>query len=69
MVLMRSRCNRVGKRNRGRGGERLEEQGVAGSKQAYTEVLSWDSQTTPQYSQSTRSLRVNMYSASAISKQ
>lgn len=68
MVLMRSRCNRVGEKNRGRG-ERLEEQGVAGSKQAYTEVLSWDSQTTPQYSQSTRSLRVNMYSASAISKQ
>lgn len=39
---------------------------MAGSKQAYTEVLSWDSQT-PQYSQSTRSLRVNMYSASTIS--
>lgn len=72
MVLMRSRCNWEGGKELGQwgrgGGEWLEEQGVAGSKRAYTEVLSWDSQT-PQCSQSTRSLRVNMYSASTISKQ
>lgn len=71
MVLMRSRCNWEGGKELGRGeggGQWLEEQGVAGSKRAYTEVLSWDSQT-PQRSQSTRSLRVNMYSASTISKQ
>lgn len=66
MVLMRSRCSRVRQRE-GEGG-RLEERGVACPGRAYMEVLSRDSQI-PLSLQPTRSLsRVNIYSASAISK-